>query len=219
MHIALDDVEAGRLAGREFNRYETTGDIACLVHEAENVGLETRCDALAETYTGGDVIRVALPESGDFEEVRAAIAERITDPDQPRLSALLSLNGDTLPAAMQAIVDTQDARDFEIKTGSLGITAGLESLVLQIGLEALLQISLFTIDDAAEAQGYLITAALSMANSNPLPSEFIQRPLILKATPFVYSYTAALALGPAVRQAYYERLAARLALGEEYFDD
>ena len=219
LHIALDDVEAGRLAGREFNRHETTGAIACLVHEAENVGLETRCDALADAYTGGDVIRVSLPESGDFDEVRAAIAERITDPDQPRLSALLSLNGDTLPAAMQAIVDTQDARDFEVKTGSLGITTGLESLVLQIGLEALLQISLFTIDDAAEAQGYLITAALAMAHSNPLPSEFIQRPLILKATPFVYSYTAALALGPTVRQAYYERLSARLALGEEYFDE
>ena len=219
LHIALDDVEAGRLAGREFNRRGMTGTIACLLHEMENVGLETRCDAIEETYTGGDVIRVSLPGSGDFAEVRAAIAERITDSDQPKLSALFALNGNTLHAAMQAIVDTRDALDYQVKTGSLGITQGVGAVLQQVGLEGLLQISLFTIDDAAEAQGYLITAALAMAYSNPLPSEFIDRPLIVKATPFVYDYTAALALGPTVRQAYYERLSARLALGEEYFDE
>jgi len=71
LHIALDDVEAGRLAARQFNRHEMTGTVGCVVHEQNNVGLDARCEAFASVYAGGDVLRVDLPDGADFEAIRA----------------------------------------------------------------------------------------------------------------------------------------------------
>lgn len=219
LHIALDDGEAGRLAAQEFNRHGATGTAACILHEAENVGLETRCDAFESVYSGGDVVRFAVPAGGNFEEVRTTIAERLADPEQPKLSVLFTLNGPTLLAALQAIVDTQDVVDHLVQAGSLGTTRGLGGIRDQIGFDGLRRISLFTINAAAEAQGYLITAAMHMAHSNPIPSEFITRPLIVQAIPFVYDNSTIRSVPQEERQVVLDRIDARLALGDEYFDD
>ncbi len=52
LHIALDDLEAGRVAGREFNARGVEGRLLCIIHEPENQGLHDRCDGLEETFNG-----------------------------------------------------------------------------------------------------------------------------------------------------------------------
>lgn len=219
LHIALDDVEAGRLAARQFNVHEMTGLVGCVVHEQNNVGLDTRCEAFASVYAGGDVIRIDLPDGADFEAIRAIIAERLTDPDQPTLYGLITLNGDTLSPTMQAIVDIQDELDHEVRTGTVGVARGFIPIIQQVGIAGLRRISMFTINSAPEAQGYLITAALHMAYSNVIPSELIQTPLILNAIPFVYDNSAIRSATPEARAEVGRRLDARLALGDEYLED
>lgn len=52
LHLSLDDTEAGRVAGREFNARGVEGHLLCVVHEPENQGLRDRCDGLAEAFEG-----------------------------------------------------------------------------------------------------------------------------------------------------------------------
>ncbi len=214
IHIGLDDAAAGRLAGSEFNRLGVTGNIGCLLHETQNAGLLTRCAELAATYQGGETIRVQLPAGGDSAAVQAAVEARLVDSEQPALVALLALNGDTMFAALKAILATAEQVEHTVKIGSIGGNNALATIPLAERVPH----QLFIIDAATEIQGYLMTSALQMMYTSPRGSSFIARPTILSATPFVFD-TKQIAGSPKERQATLERLLARLALGEEYFDD
>ena len=220
MHIALDDDAAGRLAAQELNHAGITGPVDCLIHEAENVGLEARCDALESLYEGGDVTRLRLPQPAEAEQIRAAIVARLLDDAQPAPAALIALNSDTLIQAMHGVFETRDQFDHVIRVASIGLTIALDDLPADL----IRAHQLFYIDAAPESQGYLTTAALQMVHNYPTPTQFLGSPLILRAEPYVYAVRAfagspeALALA---RQQIGVRLALireKLALGDEYFE-
>lgn len=214
LHIALDDAEAGRLAGREFNRHGVTGGVGCLLHEADNVGLESRCEQLEATYEGGDVHRIYLPERADNDQVSVNIAARLTATDEPALHALLALHGDAgLIGSLQAILETADELEHTVKIGSIGVNLALPDLPLA----ELDRHVLFHIGAGAEAQGYLITAALHMVHSYTTSAAFIQRPLIMNAIPSIYD-AEAIRMESARRAEMLAELGARLALGDEYVE-
>ena len=52
LHIALDDLQAGRVAGEEFNERGVEGHLLCIIHEPNNHGLLERCDGLEEAFNG-----------------------------------------------------------------------------------------------------------------------------------------------------------------------
>ncbi len=52
LHISLDDYEAGRIAGDEFNARGVEGRILCVIHEPANQGLHDRCDGLEASFSG-----------------------------------------------------------------------------------------------------------------------------------------------------------------------
>ncbi|MDE2746144.1 MAG: substrate-binding domain-containing protein [Chloroflexota bacterium] len=213
LHIALDDAAAGRLAGEEFNRRGFSGRIACLLHETVNVGLETRCDQLEATYTGGEVERLPLPAGADAEAVRPTISARLLDTEQAPLEAMLALNGDTLVSALQSIAETKDELDVIVKVASIGSNISVQMLSYDIR-ETHWE---FFINAGAEAQGYLITAALSMVHTYTSDAAFIRQPLILAATPFVFDEQT-VQRSPSEAMAALQRIQSRLALGEEYFE-
>ena len=213
LHIALDDAAAGRLAGEEFNRRGFSGTIACLLHEADNVGLDLRCDQLEATYAGGEVERLPLPAGGDAEQVKQAITARLLDADQPPLAAMLALNGDTLVSALESIANTKDELDDIVKVASVGSNISVQRLSYDLR-ETHWE---FFINAGAEAQGYLITAALSMVHSYTSSAAFIRQPLILEATPFVFDEQRVQS-SPAEAMAALERIQARLALGDDYLE-
>ncbi|MYG90187.1 MAG: substrate-binding domain-containing protein, partial [Chloroflexi bacterium] len=62
IHIALNDHAAGELAGQQFNERGITGQVACLIHERDNLSLEHRCDGLEASYQGAGVMRIRLEE-------------------------------------------------------------------------------------------------------------------------------------------------------------
>ena len=84
-HIGLNDRRAGELAGEQFNHEEIEGTILCVIHEADNVGLQERCDGLAATYANGDV------ETWSYEGEQPASA-LVARTDQGDIGAVLALS-------------------------------------------------------------------------------------------------------------------------------
>ena len=211
MHIALDDRAAGRLVGEAFNTRGISGAIGCLLHEENNVGLITRCEALAATYTGGDVINIRLPEGGDRAAMQASIEERLLDVDDAPLAALVSLNSDTLNAALHAILATADQMEQTVQLTSVG--GSLD--VTKIPAESRSRHISFHVSAAPEVQGYLVTAALQMVHNHTTPARFIGSPTILIAEPRVLDLQTARA-DPQAAKDTLGRLAERIALGDQY---
>jgi len=216
LHIALDEAEAGRVVGREFNRRGLSGDIGCLLHESRNIGLDARCEALAETYTGGDTHRVHLPEGGDPEAIIQAVTERLLDAEQPALSALLALNADTLLAALQGIIASADTLGRDVQIAGVGQSSALFRFDLADRERHLA----FVTSHAGEAQGYLVTSSLLYIHTYTTASQFILTPTILTASPFIFNSAAIRTADPtgtaAAAAEGLRRLEQRLALGEEY---
>lgn len=211
LHLALDEAAVGRLIAREFNRRGLTGDIGCLIHESQNVGLDARCDALADSYTGGITHRIHLAEDGDRGGIEAALAERLLDPDQPGLHALVALNADTFLISFDAVLATADQLDHVVQIASVGQRPAFSQIPLQ---DRKRHLALVT-NHAGEAQGYLITAAMLMAHSYPTPPSFIRTPTILTATPFIFDSTTIKA-NPDVLTDTLRKVQQRLDLGDEY---
>ena len=211
LHIALDDRAAGRLVGEAFNSKGVSGSIGCLLHEENNVGLIARCEALAATYTGGDVINIRLPEGGDRAAIQASIEERLLDVDEAPLVALVSLNSNTLTAALQAILATADQMEQTVQLTSVG--GSLD--VTKIPAEKRSRHISFHVSAAPEAQGYLVTAALQMVHNHTTPARFIGSPTILIAEPRVLDLQTARA-DPQAAKDTLGRLAERIALGDQY---
>lgn len=214
LHITLDDAAAGRLAAEEFNQHGATGAMGCIIHERSNVSLETRCDAFDDAYSGGEVVRIYLDEGASADQAEATIMARLSDPDEPALEGLLTLSGSaSLQGALQAVIAAREDLDRDIKVGSIGINLSIPGLLT----DDFRRHVLFHVDAAAEVQGYLVTAALHMSYSYTTTARFILRPLILNATPFVYSLEAI--QGNPDRLAEIQAgLDARLALGDQYFE-
>ena len=211
LHIALDETAAGRLVGEEFTNRGISGTIGCLLHEADNVGLGARCDALAAAYIGGNNVRISLPETASADEIAQMLAERLVDPDQPSLVAVVALNGDTLLAALNGIIATADQVEGDVQVAGIDQNAELRLVDLAHRRRHLA----FVTNNAAEAQGYLITAALQMVRGYTIPADFVSNPTILTATPFIYDLGAFWSNREAVRQSF-QLLQRRLALGAEF---
>ena len=141
LHISLDDHEAGRLAGEEFNDREVEGAVLCVIHEPNNVGLHDRCDGFEETY-GGAV------ERWSAEDPAASIDELVARMSAGDLSAVLALSVDSTWEARVA----RHLSEVELEIGAFGFSVGLARSVLDGSV-------MFTIIDHPEMQTYLSAVA------------------------------------------------------------
>ena len=211
LHIALDDAAAGRLVAEVFNEKGISGSVACLVHETNNVGLTTRCTALAAAYDGGDVVTMMLPEGADQATVQEMIVERLRDAEQAPLAALVALNSNTIAAALNAILATTDESQTPVQLGAIGASIAGS----RIPVEQSNKIMSFIVFPASEVQGYLITAAMQMAYNHPMPAEFFESPTILSVAPRITELTR-LRANPAVVAQAVRGITEIIALGQLY---
>ena len=103
IHVTLDDPKAGATAGLRMNELGITGTVACIIHEAGNVGLEERCEGLESTYTEAGVIRLQLTAGAADAQVIRELVAGLTDPDSPEIELVLTLNANTLFSALDAV--------------------------------------------------------------------------------------------------------------------
>ena len=185
LHISMDDHATGRLAGERFNAAEVEGEIVCLIHEDVNTGLDDRCDGLAETYAGGAVRPLHIPDDYNREQTKQFAIDLLRGEDAP--AGILALNVDTTLVLMEALGQVRDELDYKPIVGSIGGHPDISRLDLDLRNDHLA----FLTNDLGPAQGYLITAALQMVQEFHVPERFVTGTSILKAVPFVINSGAA----------------------------
>ena len=137
LHISLDDREAGRVAGDEFNRRGIEGKLLCVIHEPDNQGLRDRCDGLEETFNG-EVERWSMTDrETTVEELHARL-------DQGDVSAVLGLSSSIGTQVRSAI--------FDSRLNVQGATFGFSRTVAEYVAEGRLMFAIF---DHPEIQSYL----------------------------------------------------------------
>jgi simple sugar transport system substrate-binding protein len=146
LHIALDDHEAGRIAGEEFNRREIEGTALCIIHEPNNVGLHDRCNGFEEVYQGS----VERWSAEDPAAVWDELAARLSEGD---VGAILTLSAQS---AWDARI-TRAIHEIEVEIAAFGFSVGLAESVANGSV-------MFTILDHPEMQAYMSTVASVIAN-------------------------------------------------------
>jgi simple sugar transport system substrate-binding protein len=153
-HVGQDETVAGQRAGEVFNNRTDVSKVLCVLHEEGNIGLEARCDGMAETF-GGEVERFNVATTGtrDIAGTLASIQDKlIADPD---VGAILTLNPDVAMAASDAI----DAAGTETVLGTFDLSEDILQAIIDGEL-------LFTIDQQQYLQGYLPVVFLYLYNTN-----------------------------------------------------
>ncbi len=154
VHYGLDDHGAGATAGQEFNDAGLTGTVLCVQHEAQNVGLDDRCDGLEGAYTGA-VERVQLPAGSlsNPEAAGTAMAQAIM---QHEAAGVLVLNGALAPVATGTVAFIGS----DAIVGAIGSTIAAPFLVDSGEL-------LFAIGDGSQEQATHVMLALKNVDANP----------------------------------------------------
>lgn len=145
LHISLDDYEAGRVAGNEFNRRGIDGQVLCVIHEPENQGLHDRCDGLAESFNG-------TVERWSMTDRATTVAELHARLDEGDVSAVLGLSS-SIGSQVRAAI-------FDSRLNVRGATFGFSRTVAEYVSDGRLMFAIF---DHPEIQSYLAAVGALLA--------------------------------------------------------
>ena len=145
MHISLDDREGGRIAADEFNARGIEGNVLCVIHQPNNIGLHDRCDGFEERFTGTVERWSPTSVETDIDDLKARLAEGNVD-------AVLALSSDSGTAVRIVI--------YLSKSDIPAATFGWSRLIGELVSEGRM---MFTILDHPELQPYLAAVASVIA--------------------------------------------------------
>ncbi|MEA3351060.1 MAG: sugar ABC transporter substrate-binding protein [Chloroflexota bacterium] len=152
-HIGQTEFVAGQGAGEKFDA-EGAAKVLCVIHEEGNIGLEARCDGLADTFSG-EVERFNVATTGvkDVAGTVAAIQNKlISDAD---IDAIMTLN----PVIAMAARDAYVAADVDVSLATFDLSPDVLA-ALEAGE------MLFAVDQQQYLQGYLPVVLLYLYNTN-----------------------------------------------------
>ncbi|MCY4618260.1 MAG: substrate-binding domain-containing protein [Chloroflexi bacterium] len=142
-HLGLDDWRGGEVAGEWLNAQGVAGEVQCLIHERDNIGLTQRCDGLESVYSGGSVERLDI--SVGVDEVVASLADSTA-------AALVALNVDNTAAVAAGLAESGRS-DITL----IGFGAGPS--VLQPLLSGQVKMVIW---DQPDLQGHLVAHLLTL---------------------------------------------------------
>ena len=145
MHISLDDREGGRIAADEFNARGIEGNVLCVIHQPNNIGLHDRCDGFEERFTGTVERWSPTSVETDVDDLKARLAEGNVD-------AVLALSSDSGVAVRIVIYLSRS----DIPAATFGWSRLIGELVAEERM-------MFTILDHPELQPYLAAVASVIA--------------------------------------------------------
>ncbi|MGY2064341.1 sugar ABC transporter substrate-binding protein [Blastococcus sp. SYSU DS0619] len=149
-HVGQEERVAGQGAGQRLAE-DGAQNVACVIHEAGNIGLEQRCAGAAEAL-GGAVTTVQV-DINDLQGAQSTITSLLQS--DPTVDAVLALNSAVAAVAVEA---TQDAdSDAQVATFDLN-----EDVIegIQAGEIA------FAVDQQQYEQGYLPVVMLQLYAEN-----------------------------------------------------
>jgi ABC-type sugar transport system substrate-binding protein len=198
LHVALDDLAAGRFIAERLIEGEITGTVACLIHERQNVGLEERCDGLAQAYTG-QVRRITLPTAEDADALQAALRELLLADGDDANDVIVTLNAGTSVEVLKMVIAIEDELGPVLDDKRLvpmGYSPERRRYREQREEAGREMLDLTGVADAAEAQGYFVVSALMHIARFPL-IPIIGEPTIMLITPWNLSIANVFMLDPA----------------------
>ncbi|WP_300681382.1 sugar ABC transporter substrate-binding protein [Nocardioides sp.] len=151
-HIGQSEELAGEAAGAKFK--ELGGKhMICVIHEAGNIGLESRCKGAAKAF-GGKVENLQVNIS-NIANVQATIASKLNS--DKSVDAILTLNNAVGTAAVQAEESAKSTAPIGTFDVSSDVTTAIEGGKIA-----------FAIDQQPYVQGYmpLVVIALKDRNGN-----------------------------------------------------
>jgi simple sugar transport system substrate-binding protein len=155
-HVGQSEDVAGNGAGERFNEAGAT-KVLCAFQEQGNVGLEERCNGLAETFGGETVIEFMGLDADTTEQQNTINAFLAADP------AIDGVLGVGPVITMSALRAAQDLGRDDITIGGFDLTPDLLSAI-EAGDVA------FTVDQQQYLQGYMpvLLMYLNVTNQNTL---------------------------------------------------
>ncbi|QLQ09687.1 MAG: sugar ABC transporter substrate-binding protein [Nocardioidaceae bacterium] len=151
-HVGQDEFIAGQEAGKKFKELGAT-KIVCPLQEANNIGLQQRCDGAKDTF--GNVVNLQLSSGlADLSKSSAEIQAKLEA--DTAIDAVFSLNADIATGSALPAVEGVD-RDITIGTVDL---SGEAVQAIKDGKIA------FAIDQQQYAQGYLPVVLLYLNKIN-----------------------------------------------------
>ena len=151
-HVGQDEFIAGQEAGKRFTELGAT-KVLCPIQEANNIGLQERCDGAADTF--GNVENLQLSAGlADLSKSQAEIQAKLES--DPSIDAVFSLNADiSTGSAMPA----SEAVGRDIINGTVDLSGDAVQSIADGGLA-------FAIDQQQFAQGYLPIVLLYLNKLN-----------------------------------------------------
>lgn len=155
-HVGQSEDVAGNGAGLRFNAAGAT-KVLCAFQEQGNVGLEERCNGLAETFDGDTVIEFMGLDADTTEQQNTINAYLAADPD---IDGVLGVGPVITMSALRA---AQDLGRDDITIGGFDMTPDLLGAI-EAGEVA------FTVDQQQYLQGYMpvLLLYLNVTNQNTL---------------------------------------------------
>jgi len=150
MHVGQDERQAGQSAGERAKREGVKGKAICLIHEAFNTAMVTRC----EGYASGVGQAPSMVEvSVDMVQARTRVAAALQA--DPSITAIHSVGADICEAADKALTDL----GADLYHSCQDLTSGVINLIKQ-GRVA------FSVDQQPYFQGYMPIVLLHLYNTN-----------------------------------------------------
>jgi len=152
-HVGQTEFVAGQGAGEKFNA-EGAGKVLCVIHEEGNIGLEQRCDGLADSFSG-EVERFNVATTGvrDVAGTVSAVQNKLISDEG--IDGILSLN----PVIAMAALDAINAAGRDVMLATFDLSPDVLTAIQDGEM-------LFAIDQQQYLQGYLPVAFLYLYNTN-----------------------------------------------------
>ena len=149
-HFGQSEGVAGEGVGERLKE-EGAEKVVCLIHEAGNVGLEQRCQGVADGF-GGEVQNLQV-DLNNPHGIQATVKSTLMGDDS--IDTVVGLNPSVTTAALAGVEETGE----EIKVASFDIDADVLAGIQDGTI-------LFTVDQQQYLQGYLPIAMLVLYHDN-----------------------------------------------------
>jgi simple sugar transport system substrate-binding protein len=149
-HFGQSEGVAGEGVGERLKE-EGAKKVVCLIHEAGNVGLEQRCQGVADGF-GGEVQNLQV-DLNNPQGIQATVKSTLMGDDE--IDTVVGLNPSVTTAALAGVQETGE----EIKVASFDIDADVLAGIQDGSI-------LFTVDQQQYLQGYLPIAMLVLYHDN-----------------------------------------------------
>jgi simple sugar transport system substrate-binding protein len=155
-HVGQDEFIAGQEAGKKFKELGAT-KVLCVIQEANNIGLQQRCDGAKDTFGNVENLQLSSGLSDLTKSEAETQAKLESDGD---IDAVFSLNADI---ATGSVLPAVDAVGGEMTVGTVDLSADAIQAIKDGDMA-------FAVDQQQYAQGYLpvVLLYLNLTNGHEL---------------------------------------------------